>query len=111
MKEKVKTSKRRRRHEGEGEDIKRRRRHEGEGEGEDMKETHYAAESLSWYSLDLEKQCCTPGSFHSLFITEDKSMDISPSSALPARANNCLASSYNTALCIFSTSNLWNTQL
>ena len=27
--------------------------------------THYLAESLSWYSLDLEKHSCTPPSVHS----------------------------------------------
>jgi hypothetical protein len=30
--------------------------------------THYRAESLSWYSLDLLKHSCTPASFHKAAI-------------------------------------------
>lgn len=54
---------------------------------------HYAAESLSWYSRDRLKQAWTPLSFHSLWITPASSSDITPSSAVLARANSCRASS------------------
>lgn len=50
--------------------------------------TYYAAESLSWYSLDLLKQACTPLSFHSLLITPASSAVINPSSAAPANTKS-----------------------
>ena len=57
-------------------------------------DTHYSAESFSWYSRDLLTHSCTPESFHNLFITAANSPDRSPSSAFPANAKNCLASSW-----------------
>lgn len=54
---------------------------------------YYAAESLSWYSRDRSKQAWTPLSFHNLRITPVSSADITPSSALLARANSWRASS------------------
>ena len=56
--------------------------------------TYYSAESFNWYSRDLLTHSCTPESFHNLFITAANSPDKSPSSALPAKAKNCLASSW-----------------
>ena len=55
--------------------------------------TYYAAESFSWNSLDLEKQFCTPGSFHNLFIIDTSSGVNFTSSILPASANSSRASS------------------
>ena len=56
--------------------------------------TYYAAESFSWNSLDLEKQFCTPGSFHNLFIIDTSSGVNFTSSILPASANSSRASSW-----------------
>ena len=56
--------------------------------------TYYAAESFSWNSLDLEKQFCTPGSFHNLFIIDTSSGVNFTSSMLPASANSSRASSW-----------------
>lgn len=56
--------------------------------------THYEAESLSWYSLALLKQPWTPVSAHNRFITPANSGLSSPSSAWPASAKSCLASSW-----------------
>ena len=56
--------------------------------------TYYEAESLSWYSLDLLKQACTPPSRHNRLITPANSGVMTPSSALPAKTNNCRASSW-----------------
>lgn len=56
-------------------------------------DTYYSAESFNWYSLDRLKHSCTPESFQSLFMIAASSGDSSPSSALPIKANNCLASS------------------
>lgn len=38
-------------------------------------QTHYFAESLSWYSLDLEKQCWTPESLHNRFMPANSSSE------------------------------------
>ena len=56
--------------------------------------TYYAAESFSWNSLDLEKQFCTPESFHNLFIIDTSSGVNFTSSILPASANSSRASSW-----------------
>lgn len=56
--------------------------------------THYAAESLSWYSRDRVKQLCMPQSAHNRRITLAKSSGRMPcSSAAAARAKSCWASS------------------
>lgn len=55
--------------------------------------THYAAESLSWYSRERLKHACTPPSFHSRWMTPASSPVMKPSSAEPARTNSCRASS------------------
>lgn len=60
--------------------------------------TYYEAESLSWYSLDLLKQACTPLSRHNRLITPANSGVMTPSSALPAKTNNCRASSWRKQL-------------
>lgn len=56
--------------------------------------THYAAESLSWYSRERLKQAWTPPSFHSRWMTPASSPVMKPSSADPASTNNWRASSY-----------------
>ena len=56
--------------------------------------THYAAESLSWYSRERVKQPCTPLSAHSRWMTLDSSSGRMPcSSAAADRANSWRASS------------------
>lgn len=62
--------------------------------GRKTQKTYYSAESLSWYSRARLKHSCTPESFHKRFIMDASSVDISPSSALPASERNCRASSY-----------------
>lgn len=56
--------------------------------------THYAAESLSWYSRERLKQAWTPPSFQSRWMTPASSPVMKPSSAEPASTNSCRASSY-----------------
>ena len=57
--------------------------------------THYLAESLSWYSLDLLKQSCTPGSVHNLFIAARSPGENGSVSACRAVIpNNNMASSW-----------------
>lgn len=58
-----------------------------------MRPTHYAAESLSWYSRERLKQARTPPSFHSRWMTPASSPVMKPSSAEPANTNSCRASS------------------
>ena len=60
--------------------------------------THYAAESLSWYSRERLKQACTPLSFHRRLMTPASSAVMKPSSADPASTNSCLASSCERAV-------------
>lgn len=55
--------------------------------------THYAAESLSWYSAALSKQACTPPSFHSFFMQSTSSGGMVPSSMESARLKSCRPSS------------------
>lgn len=56
--------------------------------------THYAAESLSWYSRERLKQAWTPLSFQSRLMTPASSAVMKPSSAEPASTNSCRASSW-----------------
>lgn len=56
--------------------------------------THYAAESLSWYSRERLKQAWTPPSFHRRLMTPASSPVMKPSSAEPASTNSCRASSW-----------------
>ena len=56
--------------------------------------THYCAESLSWYSLDLRKQSCTPWSSHSLLMAASSpGVNGSVSACLAVMPNNSMASS------------------